>query len=320
MARFKTFLASGVVAAVGITTVWSGTAIAAGHKHPGAKPPVKAAAPADSSLRAVGGAGTHGFVVRCGLTKSAAVDPIVMPGMTGMSHNHEFFGNTTTDENSTGDSLLAGSTTCSDSHDTSAYWVPTLFQSGVRVAATHVNVHYYFGRATTVTAFPAGFKAVSGRSNQTAGWACVARGTAPVWSANVATVPTCGTGSHLMGRVIFPQCWDGINLDSTDHISHLAFAVRGVCPADHPVRVPQLKLDVHFPAGIDGSAVTLASGAASTWHADAFEAWQGTSLTNRINASLGRPGHSRVGPPPAGPRGPVGPPPAPRAPRVPAPI
>jgi hypothetical protein len=320
MARMRRILASGVVAAIGITTVWSGTAIAAGHRHPTAKLPAKAAANADGTLRAAGGPGTHGFVVRCGLSKSAPVDPIVMPGMAGMSHNHEFFGNTTTDENSTGDSLLAGSTTCSDRHDTSAYWVPTLYDNGVRVAATHVNVHYYFGKAASVTAFPAGFKAVSGRTSQTAGWACVARTGGPVWSADVATVPTCGAGAHLMGRVIFPQCWDGTNLDSTDHISHLAFAVRGVCPTDHPVRVPQLKIDVHFPAGVNGSSVTLASGAASTWHADAFEAWQGTSLANRINATLAKPGHHRVGPPPAGPRGPVGPPPPARAPRVPTPI
>ncbi|MSZ58580.1 MAG: DUF1996 domain-containing protein, partial [Actinobacteria bacterium] len=80
------------------------------------------------------GGGGGGFVVDCAFSHSATVDPIVMPGHTGMSHLHEFFGNTTTNESSTGATLLAGSTTCNDSSDLSAYWVPALFQDGVRVA------------------------------------------------------------------------------------------------------------------------------------------------------------------------------------------
>ena len=78
------------------------------------------ALPGDNGARDGGG----GFVVDCAFSHSGTVDPIVMPGHTGMSHLHEFFGNTTTNENSTGATLLAGSTTCSDSNDRSAYWVP----------------------------------------------------------------------------------------------------------------------------------------------------------------------------------------------------
>ena len=44
----------------------------------------------------------------------------------------------------------------------------------------------------------------------------------------------------------FPACWDGKNLDSPDHQSHMfntvrgGFAVAEPCPASHPVRMPQV--------------------------------------------------------------------------------
>jgi hypothetical protein len=44
----------------------------------------------------------------------------------------------------------------------------------------------------------------------------------------------------------FPSCWDGKNLDSPDHQSHMfsttrgGFREAGPCPASHPVRMPQL--------------------------------------------------------------------------------
>ena len=250
------------------------------------------ALPGDNGARDGGGGG---FVVDCAFSHSGTVDPIVMPGHTGMSHLHEFFGNTTTNESSTGATLLAGSTTCSDSNDRSAYWVPALFQDGVRVAPIGARVMYE-GRGAGVTAFPAGFMAVAGRTDQTAGWGCAAPGQRLTLGTSVASVPTCATGSRLVAQINFPQCWDGSSLDSADHISHLVFGTSSagqatVCPADHPVRVPQVRIAVTYPAAATGgSGVTLSSGAASTLHADIFEAWTGNSLQNRISGRGGRGG------------------------------
>ena len=241
------------------------------------------------------GGGGGGFVVDCTFSHSATVDPIVMPGHTGMSHLHEFFGNTTTNESSTGATLLAGFTTCNDSSDLSAYWVPALFQDGVRVAPIGARVMYE-GRGADVTAFPAGFMAVAGRTDQTAAWGCAAPGQRLTLGTSVASVPTCATGSRLVAQINFPQCWDWSSLDSADHISHLVFGTSSagqatVCPADHPVRVPQVRIAVTYPAAATGgSGVTLSSGAASTLHADIFEAWAGNSLQNRISGRGGRGG------------------------------
>lgn len=267
------------IAAVSITASIAGALILS-------SVPVQAA-PGDQGNRG-NRQGGGGFAVQCDFSHSASVDPIVMPGHAGMSHLHEFFGNTTTNESSTGASLLTGSTTCNDSNDLSAYWVPALYQDGTRVAPISARVSYE-GRGPDVTAFPAGFMAVAGRTDQTAAWGCATRGAQPMFGTSVATVPTCDAGSRLVAQITFPQCWDGTSLDSADHISHLVFATGNVCPTDHPVRVPQVTLSVSYPAAATGgSGVTLASGAASTLHADIFEAWAGNSLQNRIGGRGGQ--------------------------------
>ena len=58
--------------------------------------------------------------------------------------------------------------------------------------------------------------------------------------------PTKPCPAGIMAIHHFPACWDGKNLDSPDHQSHMyntvkdAFQNAGPCPASHPVRVPQL--------------------------------------------------------------------------------
>jgi Domain of unknown function (DUF1996) len=47
-------------------------------------------------------------------------------------------------------------------------------------------------------------------------------------------------------QILSPSCWDGKNLDSPDHMSHMSYPANGTfeshgpCPASHPVKVPQL--------------------------------------------------------------------------------
>lgn len=46
------------------------------------------------------------------------------------------------------------------------------------------------------------------------------------------------------------RCWDGVNLDSPDHKSHVAYPVGGTfetgapCPSTHPVKIPQLFFEI----------------------------------------------------------------------------
>jgi hypothetical protein len=79
--------------------------------------------------------------------------------------------------------------------------------------------------------------------------------------------------------VEFPQCWDGENLDSVDHMSHVAYPTDGKCPSTHPVAIPLISYNVLYPVS-DVTGWRLASdmydsalpgGYAA--HGDWFEGW-----------------------------------------------
>lgn len=60
----------------------------------------------------------------------------------------------------------------------------------------------------------------------------------------------CGGGWRV--SVHFPSCWDGKNLDSPDHKSHIAYPASGTfesggaCPSTHPVKIPQIMYEIMF--------------------------------------------------------------------------
>jgi hypothetical protein len=157
------------------------------------------------------------------------------------------------------------------------------------VAPLRVNVYYLAGRGRgRIAAFPAGLKIIAGNGEATApqslaitGWKC-----SSVRDAGLAADPkTCPAGSHDVLVMRFPDCWNGKDLDSADHRSHMAYRVRGVCPAGFPVRVPRLSLNVHYELpGTTG--LTLASGSIYSAHADFFNAWNQTVLARLVRLNL----------------------------------
>ncbi|PHH90897.1 hypothetical protein CDD83_2316 [Cordyceps sp. RAO-2017] len=59
---------------------------------------------------------------------------------------------------------------------------------------------------------------------------------------------------RLRAETFFPSCWDGRNLDSADHKSHMAFPAigdynTGVCPASHPVALLSVFLEFFYDTG-----------------------------------------------------------------------
>jgi hypothetical protein len=219
-------------------------------------------------------------------------DPIVYPGQPGASHDHSFVGNVSTDAFSTLQTLRGAATTCRRQGETAAYWMPTLYVSGAMVHPMGATI-YYRRRSMTgrIRAFPAGFKIVAGDKSATAPqgfqvtyWNCGAQAGVPPSS----TVPSCpeGRGNGLRLHVRFPSCWDGKNLDSADHKSHMAYATgRRGCPASHPVAVPAIELIYRYPIA-GGPNVTLASGGQFSAHGDFFNAWNQGVLTRLVNQCL----------------------------------
>jgi Domain of unknown function (DUF1996) len=230
------------------------------------------------------------FVSTCRFSHRAPDDPIVFPGHPGFSHDHTFVGNTTTDAFSTLDSLQAGSTTCRRAGDTAAYWMPTLVDNATPVNPIGATIYYRRRTRAKVTAFPAGLKMIAGDSKALTAqslkityWNCGPNaGVVPT-----STVPTCpdAGADGLRLHVNFPNCWDGQNLDSADHKSHMAYSTNGRCPADHPVAVPAISLIYRYPIQGD-SSVYLSSGGQFSAHADFFNAWDEATLAGLVDGCL----------------------------------
>ena len=240
------------------------------------------------------------FVSGCRFSHRNTDDPIVYPGQPGKSHDHTFIGNDTTNAFSTLASLQGRSSSCRRAGDTAAYWVPTLISgSGQMVLPRAATVYYRRHTLAPVQAFPPGFRVVAGNSKATGPqglkvtyWNCgPLAGVRPQ-----ATVPTCPNAGRmgLALHVAFPDCWDGVNLDSVDHVSHLAYSMRGRCPADHPVAVPAVQVNIRYLSA-GGSGVALASGGQYSGHADFFNAWNQTTLQSLVSGCLNALRHCQQG-------------------------
>jgi hypothetical protein len=237
-------------------------------------------------------ASNAGWIVACGFSHRSTNDPIVMPGMTGMSHSHDFFGNTTTDAKSTLSSLRGKPTTCSLKADASAYWAPTLYKNGKKVRPTKVAAYYRTQvDGGTVKPFPPGLKLIAGNSHakHPQSLKIVYYNCNEGKDQHEASRPyDCGTNT-IDAHIRFPQCWDGVHLDSRDHHSHVVYPVYShgtrSCPASHPVIVPRLIIRISWPIR-NGQHVRLASGPSYTLHADFFNAWDASTQKNLVDACI----------------------------------
>lgn len=231
------------------------------------------------------------FVSGCRFSHRSSDDPIVYPGQPGLSHNHTFIGNDTTNAFSTLDTLKTGTSSCRRAGDRAAYWVPTLVTAdGKAIEPRTATVYYRRHTLAPVQAFPPGFRVVAGNSKATApqgltvtSWNCGPQGGVGPQS----TIPTCPDAGvrGLALHVQFPNCWDGKSLDSPDHQSHMAYSISGRCPADHPVALPAIQLNLRYPSA-GGPGLVLSSGGQFSGHADFFNAWEAQELRRLVNRCL----------------------------------
>jgi hypothetical protein len=280
MRRFLPFVVLAVAASVGTAVPVAGAGAVPG---------------SDRRLDASPHRGGGYFAVACGFSHRNQDDPIVYPGERGRSHDHTYFGNLSTDADSTPASLRrAGRTTCRLRADTAAYWAPTLFLDGRAVEPLGAVVYYVRRTFDAVDPFPAGLRVIAGnaaapaaQSRRVTYWSCGGRGGA----VRSSTVPTCagGKGSGLRLHVNFPDCWDGMRLDSADHRSHMAYSEDGECPLSHPVETPAISLVVYYGIAGDGD-VELASGGQHSGHADFVNAWDQRTLAALVDRYLNQSG------------------------------
>jgi hypothetical protein len=239
--------------------------------------------------------GVAEFHATCTVSHHGPDDPIVFPGQPGASHNHTFIGNKSTDAGSTESSLLAASTTCTPGQDHSAYWIPTLYQNGRRVDPTEVTVYYgsRLADSSRTVPFPPGFRMITGNAmtqtdtpdHQGNHFFCAGIGGTTGRTAD-GVMPVCAPTANLVRQVTFPDCWDGVHLDSPDHESHVSDMVNGACPARFPVAIPSISFVLSYPLSTNTSGVSLASGTTFSMHADFFNAWQPAALAERVRNCL----------------------------------
>jgi Domain of unknown function (DUF1996) len=230
------------------------------------------------------------LVIPCTFSHRNRDDPIVYPRKKGLSHDHTFFGNRSTNAFSTAASLRRSlRSTCGQVADRAAYWTPTLFVGKRAVVPTVMVATYTRRTSALVKPLPAGLKMVAGDANarnaqstEHVYWACVADP-----DRRFSTIPTCPASRRgLQLNVRFPDCWDGKRVDSFNHFSHMDYSSEGKCPDTNPVAVPTISLQITYPV-TGGPKAMLSSGRFGT-HADFFNGWDQGTFAGLVNLYFNR--------------------------------
>ncbi len=204
------------------------------------------------------GDGNGQFRIDCGVSHMNNDDPLVYPNQQGAAHHHTFFGNTSINFKSNLATLsTTGNSTCRGGiANRSAYWVPSMIDSATSTPLKPYSSLWYYKTGYAIpkekiTPPPKGLRIVTGnmKANSSAtsrniSFTCFKEGNAS--PAATTYIPACPQTWTIVTHVGFPQCWDGKNLDSPDHISHMANSVGSSCPVTHPVAIPHLGLNVKY--------------------------------------------------------------------------
>ena len=256
------------------------------------------------------------FRAACEYSHFGADDPIIFPGQPGASHLHMFFGNTTTNAFTTEDELInSGGSTCSGFElNRSAYWTPALLDGqGNAVVPDQIILYYKTKFPDTVTAMPQGlqmlagnFEAESFEAGQLLHWSCGSNGNG---YNRTNRIPDC-QGDIINASIVFPNCWDGVNLTSPDFVSHLTYVNDNEsCPGSHPRRLPKISILIYWPGvdSVDGWHLSsdrtggFNAPPGGTLHADWWGAWNDETMDLWIegcmqasrNCSYGQTGTAR---------------------------
>ncbi|WP_444875866.1 DUF1996 domain-containing protein [Streptomyces achromogenes] len=227
------------------------------------------------------------FVTSCGVNAGGLFNSdnvIVAPGVSnGAHHFHDYVGNQSNTAFASDDDLARAETSCVDQGDKSTYYWPVLrLQNGAQeqdaqspgggvegnagkiITPKDVTLTFVGNPRSKVTAMPRLLRIitgdakafVNGTANANASWSCTGFEDRQLKD----KYPLCPSGSDVVRTFRFQSCWDGSNIDSANHRTHVAFAgADGSCPAGFeavPQLVQRIVYDVDAPSLQDGGRTT----------------------------------------------------------------
>ncbi|MFF4212180.1 DUF1996 domain-containing protein [Streptomyces sp. NPDC001796] len=216
------------------------------------------------------GGSTGSFETKCGVNENKnhnTDNVIVAPGVkNGAHHLHDYVGNQSNDAFATNDTFAAAQTSCQNQQDKSSYYWPVLrVQDGTQdfdqnadgggkegnvgriLVARQAEIRFAGSPTSKVVAMPRFLRIITGDAkaftngpkNANAHWSCTG------FEDKVQLTdkyPICPQGSEVVRSFAFQSCWDGQNIDSANHRTHVAFADgSGTCPNGFKA-IPQLTM------------------------------------------------------------------------------
>ncbi|KFY23475.1 hypothetical protein V493_05841 [Pseudogymnoascus sp. VKM F-4281 (FW-2241)] len=206
------------------------------------------------------------FTVSCQPLSVHRGDPIVSPGQIS-AHVHAIIGGTGFQQTMGLDTAVnARGTTCDKKIDKSNYWQPQLYHLNhdgkFEIVQFEGSALYYLNRACDYEPGkvhcppgfeakppPAGLRMVTGNPMRRTfdqsrfdhiaiRHICLNDDGSPGDSYHLPTKPC----QRMRAETYFPSCWDGKNLDSPNHSSHMAYPQTGsydtgMCPESHPIAI-----------------------------------------------------------------------------------
>ncbi|MFJ8595267.1 DUF1996 domain-containing protein [Streptomyces sp. NPDC093598] len=248
---------------------------------------IKSVQPNVNNPRPQGDASRGSFATSCGVNENGLFNSdniIAAPGVTnGAHHFHDYVGNQANNAFASDQDLADAETSCDDQGDKSSYYWPVVrLQNGAQeqdadkpgggiegnageiVTPKQVTLTFVGNPREKVTAMPRLLRIitgdaksfVNGPANANASWSCTGFEDRQLKD----KYPLCPQGSDVVRTFKFQSCWDGRNIDSANHRTHVAFAdAAGNCPSGFrpiPQLVQRIVYDIDAPSLNDGGRTT----------------------------------------------------------------
>ncbi|GKT84385.1 WSC domain-containing protein [Colletotrichum tofieldiae] len=245
---------------------------------------------------------------RVGLTR---VDPLMSFGGAA-PHVHAIHGSSGISPTATFSDLVdADCTSCRVKQDKSAYWHPALYfqdsSTGQFELVDQVGgmLAYYLLNGKDIKAFPPDSKSswsLLGQTKQSIlqqraiGFNCLNYGRDPEGTLYRHFLPdkafldaNCANGVRF--EMMFPSCWNGKDVDSKDHKSHVAYpdlVIDGTCPDGFETSVPNLLYEVIWNTNAfknRNGRFVIANGDTQGYgyHADFISGWDEDFLQSAVD-------------------------------------